>query len=276
MIRVCVLIENTADNGFLCEHGLSFWIETNHKKILLDAGSSDAYMENAEGMGIDLNEADYCILSHAHYDHSTGFISYLKQNPNKKLYASKGMKAEYYSYSNDCLHEIGVPSELKQYNNVKYVEHLTQLDQGIFLFPHPKEYSVVAKRARLYRKQDNELVLDDFSHEMSLVLETQAGLVVFNSCCHVGIENLLKEIQEQFNQPVFAFFGGLHLKGRKNNQPICIYSNQEMIELCHKIDGYGLKKLYTGHCTGEIAMQSLEKNLKADLIQLCAGLTIDL
>lgn len=276
MIQISVLIENSAKEGFLCEHGLSFWIEINDKHILLDAGSSEAFMENAKRMRIDLKQADFCILSHAHYDHSTGFVSYLKQNPDKKLYASTGINGEYYSLSNDLLHEIGVPNELKQLAQIEYVKWFMQLAQGIYLLPHQKDYSFVAKRARLYRKQDNELIFDGFSHEMSLILETKKGLIVLNSCCHVGIENLLKEIQAQFNQPIWTFLGGLHLKGRKNNQSICLYSAQEMAELAYKMDESGLKRLYTGHCTGDIAMQYLEEYLKADLIQLQAGLTIKL
>lgn len=274
MIQVSVLIENTAEEGFLCEHGLSFWIELNDKKILLDAGSSDAFMENAKRMGIDLKQADFCILSHAHYDHSTGFVSYLKQNPDKRLYASKGIQAEYYSLFNDLLHDISIPDELKKTAQIEYVSSLIKLDDKIYLLPHQKDYSIAAKRARLYRKQGNELIFDDFSHEMSLIIEEKEGLIVFNSCCHIGIVSLLEEIQQSFNQPVLAFFGGLHLKGRKNNQPICLYSTQEMVELCNQLDDYGLKKLYTGHCTGEIAMNYLKQYLKADLFQLHAGLTI--
>ena len=46
-VRVTVLMENTAPEGLLCEHGLSLVIEHEGHSILLDAGSSAALLDNA-------------------------------------------------------------------------------------------------------------------------------------------------------------------------------------------------------------------------------------
>ena len=46
-MRVTVLMENTAPEGLLCEHGLSLVIEHEGHSILLDAGSSAALLDNA-------------------------------------------------------------------------------------------------------------------------------------------------------------------------------------------------------------------------------------
>ena len=46
-VRVTVLMENTAPEGLLCEHGLSLMIEHGGRSILLDAGSSAALLDNA-------------------------------------------------------------------------------------------------------------------------------------------------------------------------------------------------------------------------------------
>ena len=51
MMEVAVLIENSAMEGFACEHGLSFFIRFRGREYLLDAGSSGAFLENARRLG---------------------------------------------------------------------------------------------------------------------------------------------------------------------------------------------------------------------------------
>ena len=82
-MHIVTLMENTPGMpGCAYEHGLSFYAETAHHKILLDTGASDAFMKNAELLGIDLSQVDTVILSHGHYDHSGGIIPFTRLNPD--------------------------------------------------------------------------------------------------------------------------------------------------------------------------------------------------
>jgi len=65
-LKITTLIENNPDDKgeLFFEHGLSLYIETNGINILFDAGQSDKFIENAKSLGKNLNELDYCILSH--------------------------------------------------------------------------------------------------------------------------------------------------------------------------------------------------------------------
>lgn len=81
-MKISVLIENTAKNGFTAEHDLGLFIEHNNKTVLLDAGSSEAFYENAEKLGIKPEIADIC-------DHSGGFAAVLERNDSLKIYANK-------------------------------------------------------------------------------------------------------------------------------------------------------------------------------------------
>ena len=98
-MKVQILVENTTNSNLIAEHGLSIFIEYNDKKILLDAGTTSAFIDNAEKMNVDISKVDFCVLSHGHYDHSGGFAEYLRQNPTKKVYAMKAITDEYYSAS---------------------------------------------------------------------------------------------------------------------------------------------------------------------------------
>ena len=55
-MKVTVLMENTAPEGcgLVPEHGLSLYIEHRGKRLLLDAGSSGRFADNACTLGVDL------------------------------------------------------------------------------------------------------------------------------------------------------------------------------------------------------------------------------
>ena len=67
----------------LAEHGFSMLIRVlwgrKSVSILFDTGiSANGVVENAKRMGLELNEVEYVVLSHGHYDHFGGLVSALK------------------------------------------------------------------------------------------------------------------------------------------------------------------------------------------------------
>ena len=52
-MKIGVLIENTAPEGscLAAEHGLSFYVEHRGKAVLLDAGASGGFADNAAALG---------------------------------------------------------------------------------------------------------------------------------------------------------------------------------------------------------------------------------
>ena len=69
----------------MAEHGLSFYIETKKHKLLVDAGATNAFLENAGRLGVDLRLVDTMILSHGHYDHAGGILGFVQVNPTAKI-----------------------------------------------------------------------------------------------------------------------------------------------------------------------------------------------
>jgi metal-dependent hydrolase (beta-lactamase superfamily II) len=72
----------------LAEHGFSMLIRVLCGKksvsILFDTGiSANGVVENAKRMGLELNEVEYIVLSHGHYDHFGGLVSALKTINNE-------------------------------------------------------------------------------------------------------------------------------------------------------------------------------------------------
>ena len=86
-MKVTVLTNNILFTGVLeSEHGLSLFVETDMGiKILFDTGQTGIFYRNAEKLGIHVEEAEYIVFSHGHYDHTGGFRSLHKTLENKKL-----------------------------------------------------------------------------------------------------------------------------------------------------------------------------------------------
>jgi 7,8-dihydropterin-6-yl-methyl-4-(beta-D-ribofuranosyl)aminobenzene 5'-phosphate synthase len=77
---------------------------------------------------------------------------------------------------------------------------------------------------------------------MSLVLDTDKGLVVITGCGHAGVVNTLEYARERIREaPVYAALGGLHL----------FSADEKTLDwTADKLRGMGLAHLLGAHCTG--------------------------
>lgn len=278
-MKFTVLIENSGAEPLQCEHGLSILIEYRGERFLLDAGTTDVFLENAKAMNAPVWDVRTCFLSHGHYDHSGGFGTYLEKNKEAVLYMMQGATEDYYSASGE-MHQIGIPTEVieKHKERFQFVAGVKQIQEGIYLVPHQTEdLAKIGERAKLYRKVEDEFVSDDFSHEMSVVFDTKKGLVIFNSCSHGGAKNIIQEVSEALpEKDIYAFIGGLHMKAKKDGKEISAFSEEEIRELSKELEQLGLQILYTGHCTGKPAMEFLKKYMGKRVKELYTGLTVEI
>jgi 7,8-dihydropterin-6-yl-methyl-4-(beta-D-ribofuranosyl)aminobenzene 5'-phosphate synthase len=113
--RITVLVENTAGGrGTLAEHGLSFWIEIDSRKILFDTGQSDILLHNAQILGIDLRTVDAVVLSHGHYDHVGGLRRILEIAPAVPVYLHPQALEAKYARREKNGQPIGMEPEISQ------------------------------------------------------------------------------------------------------------------------------------------------------------------
>ena len=139
----------------------------------------------------------------------------------------------------------------------------------VSLVPHSTPgLEEIAKRVDLYIKENGRLRPDSFAHEQSLVFDTEKGLVIFSSCSHGGADNIIREIEVAFpGKQLYAMLGGFHLY--KSSQG-------EVRALADRIRKTGIRKIYTGHCTGEPAFAILKEELGDCAEQLYTGMEIEL
>ena len=278
-MKIITLIENHTDNQLKCEHGLSFYIEYNKKAYLLDAGQSALFSENAKALGISLQRVDKAFLSHGHYDHAGGFAAFVRENSGAAIYMQKACAQDCFCQKADGLKNIGIAQEVRPVldGRVIYVEDNQQVEEGVYLVRHHGEnLSERGRQMQMFRETAGEMKYDDFSHEQSLVFDTKNGLVVFNSCCHGGVDAILEEISETFGgRKILAMFGGFHLMGTEG--PDSMRESREQVTLlAQKLACLNVDAWYTGHCTGTKAFPILKEVLGDKLHLLVTGTEIEI
>ena len=269
-MKATVLIDNITHNDLKKQWGLSFFIEYEGKKFLLDTGSSDLFFENAKKLGIDLSQVDYGILSHAHYDHSDGMSCFFEKNSKAKFLLCDGCKENCYGKRWIFSKYIGIRKGLmKKYSErISFIEGRKEISNGVYLLPHSTDkLELLGKKTGIYIKKNHRLVPDNFEHEQSLIFRTKKGLVIFNSCSHGGADNIINEVKSAFpDEKIYALIGGFHLYKA---------SEADVCALAERIESTGIEKIYTGHCTGEKAFEILSRELRNKAHQLYCGLEIE-
>lgn len=85
-MRVCTLSSGSKGN--------STYIETNNHKILIDIGTSSLYIEkNLTALGVNPNDIDILLITHAHIDHVKG-IKVFNKKFNPLIYISDNIIKE--------------------------------------------------------------------------------------------------------------------------------------------------------------------------------------
>lgn len=262
-MKITALLENTKQNNNLtAKHGLSVYIETEEMNIIFDTGPDKSYIKNAQTMGIDLSKAHAIIISHGHSDHIGG-LSYLNHiNKHGKIYLSQYALDPHWLKLGMYYHNVGAKDSLKKVygNRLCFVQKDIEIAKGIHIIAlNPtNEYT-----KNLYKGSNKEL--DNFNHEIMLVIESEEGIVLFTGCSHHGIVNMAKIALEKFpNKNIEAIVGGFHLIGipivntlGKTKEEINIIGNE--------LNEMPIHSMYSCHCTGSKGYNILKIILKEKL-----------
>lgn len=268
--KLTVIVDNIPFGQAKGEWGLSILVEYGDKKILADAGASDLFADNLKKLGFDVADIDYATLSHAHYDHANGMPKFFQDNKKAKFYLRE-TTAENCYFKKFFLHKyIGIPKKvMTDYKDrIEIVSGDYQLCEGVYLIPHKTEgLEKIGKREMMYQRTANGWMPDNFSHEQSLILDTDKGLVIINCCSHGGAVNVIREAMETFpDKHVYGLIGGFHLFNK---------SKKEVQNVAAEIKKTGIDFVCTGHCTKERAYGIMKEKLGDKLVQLRVGLEME-
>lgn len=272
-LKVTVLADNHQKGNCGCEHGLSVYLEYGENTILLDAGRSALFAENAEKLGVDLRKVNAAVLSHSHYDHADGLETFFEMNSTAKLYLRQESGEHYYSlHADDGMMYIGPKKGmLERYRDrLVYVkEHVSGLGMdGVVLLSHSTPgLEKIGEKVKMFRRMGERMKADDFSHEQSLLFYVSGGMVIFNSCSHGGAANIIREVREYDPEtPILAYIGGFHLFRS---------SDEDVRRFGETLLDVKVQRIITGHCTGDRAYEILHEMLGDRAEEMYAGMRLE-
>lgn len=270
-MKIVILMEDTCGNpSCVYEHGLSVYVETNKHRLLIDTGATDAFMQNAKELGIDLTAVDTVIVSHGHYDHAGGIMAFHAYNPGAKIYMQRTACGDYYHKER----YIGIDQNIARLNCVQTLDGDKRIDEELFLFGNITGRKYFAKsNLELSKRVDGKNIQDQFEHEQCLVITQGEEHTLISGCAHNGILNILSSYQKYFQKPPKMVISGFHMMKKGAYEP------QEQQIICETAKQLCTPQLadtvfYTGHCTGSQAFALMKPYLGERLIQIHSGMQI--
>lgn len=237
---ISVLTENNAGKLTAAEHGLSYLIETDGKRILFDTGQSDLFLRNADIMGVSLKEIDMIILSHGHFDHGNG----LEHLPGGTLLCHPGCFIRRYRQSDHSY--IGLKYSREElagkFNLITSREPYRISDSVVFAGEIPRNTSFESKVTPFSLDDGTpDFVTDD----SALIMTLPQGLFIITGCGHAGIVNTMKHASAITGiDEIYGIMGGFHLKE----------DNLKTTETVHYLEDKTVTHILPSHCTAGAAL----------------------
>lgn len=233
--------------------GYSSLIEYGGRRILFDTGSNGGNFEhNVKSLGIDLKKLDFVVISHRHNDHTAGLNYMLRENPTVTIYtplepAGFGTPTPPALMNLMRRHAESVPDELRYFGGNPPSENSPEPPWMDARFVHIRETTEVLPGFFLFTAR-SEIPGTREMNEISLVIKTPKGGVLFVGCSHPGIEKIV-EMAAKIGPQIHSVFGGFHLVDMPDAQVT------EMIMAFR--DKWKIERMAAGHCTGQFAFAEM-------------------
>jgi 7,8-dihydropterin-6-yl-methyl-4-(beta-D-ribofuranosyl)aminobenzene 5'-phosphate synthase len=266
VVSITVLIDNSSSGHFRSEHGLSLWIHYQNKRILFDTGQSNAILQNAKALKIDLDNTDAIVLSHGHYDHTGGLSGVLSIASKAKLYLHPAATQSKFSQKASGAKSIGMSNSEKeaiQGRNMIWTVTPAQLSFGISVtgqIPRMNDYEDAGGAFFVDEKCEKP---DELLDDQALFMEARKGLIVVLGCAHSGVVNILDYISKLTGcSKIYALIGGMHLLNA---------SHLRIENTINTFKKYDVEKIIPLHCTGQRAMEDFKTVFGNKCLFLGAG-----
>lgn len=273
-VKVTVVVENTASgDGMIPEHGICFWIEIGSTKVIFDTGQGGALLNNARILGVSLEQAEFVVLSHGHYDHTGGLKAVLQLSPNSKVYAHQAAFQpkfacnEYGRSQAIGMSSMNEKSVRKLAGDVIFTTKPTQIADCLFVTGEIPRVTEFENTGGPFFLDEGCIKSDPLLDDQALFFESSRGIVVLLGCAHAGVINTLLYIQQlTHGKPIHAVMGGMHLlsasRKRMNN------TIKYLVRI--KPDLLG-----PAHCTGRAATAELWEAFSQKCFPCSVGTSIE-
>lgn len=242
-VDIRILSTMLADDDGIGEWGFSALVVVDGHRILFDTGArEDTVAINLKDLKVDLSNVPDLILSHNHHDHTGGVLNLRRKNSADlaTMHVGEGIFFDRGSQ--------WIPTVKREYeaSGGKIVVHdkPEEIYPGVWLTgPIPR---VFPERnwsgSGTVTMPDGSKREDNIPEDMSLVIDTDRGLVVLTGCAHAGIVNILDYSRKKVRDaPIHAMIGGFHL----------FQADDEKLKwTAGKLREFGVQNIMGAHCTG--------------------------
>jgi 7,8-dihydropterin-6-yl-methyl-4-(beta-D-ribofuranosyl)aminobenzene 5'-phosphate synthase len=271
------------DDALRAEHGFSALVTMvkggRETRVLFDAGRTpDGMVENMRRLGISAQDIDVIVLSHGHWDHTTGMDGLVRQlgranvpvliHPafwTRRRLALPGREpVELPTTSRSAL--LGAGFDIVEQRDPSFLLDGSLLVTGEVDRTTEFERGFPGHEGHLHgRWRPDPLILDD----QALVASVRGrGLVVLTGCGHSGIVNILRYARKLTGADrLHAVLGGFHLGGPAF-EPI-------IGPTCDALAEFAPDFLVPAHCTGWRATQALAARFPDAFIQNSVGTRLE-
>lgn len=259
-MKLTVLVDNNTyiDRYFLGEPALSFFIEEDDARVLFDAGYSDAFVRNAEKLGLDLGGITHIVLSHGHDDHTRGLPHLLTVRNFGQVPLIAHPDCFWPKRSGGL--DIGMPysqEALAALTDLRLSRAPVQLTERLlYLGEIPRVLDFEPSYAMGERLRDGVWEADLITEDSALVYESTEGLFIITGCSHSGIAGIIEHAKRVTGaQRVAGVIGGFHL----------FADDARLAQTVRYLAAQNMTRYYPCHCVSLVAKAKM----------LAAGLPVE-
>jgi 7,8-dihydropterin-6-yl-methyl-4-(beta-D-ribofuranosyl)aminobenzene 5'-phosphate synthase len=276
------MVEGSSLDGPVAEHGFSALVTVTRSgrrhQVLFDAGvSPNGAVDNMRRLGIAPTEIEAVVLSHGHFDHTTGLdglarvlgrptdlpiVLHPEAFTRRRLAVHGRDPFELPTLSRTAVEGMGFTViEHRQPSFVLdgallvtgEVDRTTSFETGL----------PVHQALRHDHWEPDPLIVDD----QAVIAHVRGkGLVVLTGCGHAGIVNIVRHARRLTGvDTVHAVMGGFHLGG-----PLFAPVIPDVV---HELSGLDPSVVVPAHCTGWTATHALATSLPDAFVQNSVGTT---
>lgn len=257
-LRIRVLVENSiqlGDRRYRALHGLSMLVQTRCQdqwsNVLLDVGSDpDVLFGNMEAMGLSPSSVDCIVLSHNHWDHTTGLPEVIRKigKPGLSVVTHPASARVTFRHlphiSGGIVRDVGLAEIEAAGGSLLAFKEPVEVAPGLFTTGYVERVTGEPTGiAANVLEPDGTWHEDDIADDMSLVARVKGlGLVIMTGCAHAGVVNILRHcLRIAGETKVHAIIGGFHLVAADEKRVAWTISEFGKIQP---------DLIASGHCTG--------------------------
>ena len=274
--RLTILCENTVGVpfGVIGEHGFACYVETAKGNYLFDTGQGFSIVQNAIALKKDLGAIEAIIISHGHYDHTGGLPAVLQIKGRVGVYGHPDIFVERIWSSEGKTRFIGIQHTRSYLETLgadfRLGTEMIEIGPGVFLtgeIPRKNEFEKGDAKMTVCLANGEKIQPDPLKDDLSLVIDSDKGLILVLGCAHAGMINIIEYAMEKMNRDkIHAILGGTHLG----------FSNEEQFDETLKvIDKYKIDFIGVSHCTGLLKASMLHAKFKERFFFGTVGSTLE-